>query len=181
MTLIARQGFSKTTLAQIGKLAGYTGGLVSHRFGSKQGLLQALVERIAERFLEDQIMPAVAECSGLAALCAMVDAYIGELTAREERIRALYVLMGEALGPVSDVRAVFAELNRKFRDGARAWIEAGIDSGEIRKDIEPSAEAAVIVAMLRGVALQWLTDPGCVNLEAAGDSIKEHIRLRLTA
>ena len=31
--LIARQGYTKTTLAQVGKEAGYTGGLVSHLRG----------------------------------------------------------------------------------------------------------------------------------------------------
>src|SRR5213079_3307001 len=39
--LIARQGYSRTTLAEIGKEAGYSGGLVSHRFGSKQDRLRA--------------------------------------------------------------------------------------------------------------------------------------------
>lgn len=181
MALIAKQGFSKTTLAQIGKLAGYTGGLVSHRFGSKQGLLQALVERITARFLQDQIMPAVAEQSGLDALCTMIDAYIGEITAREERIRALYVLMGEGLGAVPDVRSVFARLNREFRDGAADLIESGIAAGEIPSDIDPATEAAIVVAMLRGTALQWLTEPGCIDLDATRLELKELIRARLSA
>src|SRR5439155_1232642 len=102
--LIARQGYSRTTLAEIGKEAGYSGGLVSHRFGSKQDLLRALVGRITTRFAQDQMVPAIEGRPGLEALCEMGDTYLRELTAREARLRALYVLMGEALGPVPPLR-----------------------------------------------------------------------------
>ena len=77
-------------------------------------------------------------------------------------------------------RPVFARPNREFRNGARDWIAAGIQAGDIDAAIDPDTEAAVIVAMLRGVALQWLTEPGCVDLEAARHAIKGHIRGRLS-
>ena len=154
MRLIAHQGYTRTTLAEVGKKAGYTGGLVSHHFGSKEGLLRELVEQAAGRFYHDQVWPAVDGKSGLDALCAAVDTYLSELKAREDRMRALYVLMGEALGPVAEINAVFAELNRTFRDGARNWIQAGIAAGQIRPDVDADAEAAAFVGTLRGVAMQ---------------------------
>lgn len=181
MQLIARQGYSKTTLAQIGARSGYSAGLVSHRFGSKEGLLWTLVERIAGRFWEDQIVPAVGDRSGIGALCAMLDAYLHELTVREERMRALYVLMGEALGPVPELRPVFADLNRHFRSGPEKWILSGIEAGEIRSDVNAMAEAATFVGSLRGVALQWLAEPGCLDLDAARESLKASLRRRLAA
>lgn len=179
MRLIARQGYTKTTLAQVGKEAGYTGGLVSHHFGSKEGLLRELVGRIAGRFYEDQIHPATGGQSGLDALCATADTYLDELKVREERMRALYVLMGEALGPVSEVGDVFAELNRGFRVNARRLIEDGIARGEIREDLDPDAEAGLFVGMLRGVALQWMADPGCFDLDAVGAGLKDALRRHL--
>ena len=156
--LIARQGYTKTTLAQVGKEAGYTGGLVSHHFGSKEGLLRELVGRITGRFYQDQIRPATDGLAGLEALVATADVYLNELVAREERMRTLYVLMGEALGPVSEVSEVFAELNAGFRGNASRLIEEGMTRGEIRKDLDPDAEAGLFVGMLRGVALQWMAD-----------------------
>ena len=59
MNLFARQGYMRTTLNEIGKAAGYTGGLVSHRFGSKEGLLQAVLKHIRTRFLDDQLGSAI--------------------------------------------------------------------------------------------------------------------------
>lgn len=179
--LIARQGYTKTTLAQVGREAGYSGGLVSHHFGSKEGLLRELVRRITQRFYTDQMQPALAGLSGIDAIAAAADIYLEELVAREERMRTLYVLMGEALGPVASIGEVFAELNRGFRETIRTLIDQGVESGEIRAGLDPEAEAALVVGMLRGVALQWITDPGCFDLDAVGTSLKDAIRRHLAA
>jgi AcrR family transcriptional regulator len=179
--LIARQGYSKTTLAQVGKEAGYTGGLVSHHFGSKEGLLRELVGRVASRFYGDQIQPATEGRAALGALLATADTYLDEIVVREERMRALYVLMGEALGPVREINEVFAELNKGFRESARQLIQAGMDAGEIRHDLDANAEAGLFVGMLRGVALQWIADPGCFDLDAVGTSLKDALRRHLAA
>ncbi len=181
ISLIARQGYSRTTLAQVGKEAGYTGGLVSHHFGSKQGLLHEVVGRISGRFYEDQIQPATLGLDGLAALEAMIETYLNELVVRPERMRAFYVLMGEALGPVAEVRDAFAELNRGFRVTVRRWIGSGIASGEIRDDLDPDAESAAVVAMIRGAGSQWIADPGCFDLEAVRESLKDAMRRHLAA
>lgn len=178
--LIARQGYSQTTLAQVGIEAGYSSGLVSHHFGSKEGLLRELVRRIAVRFYQDQLRPATDVESGLAALEAMVDIYVDELQLRPERMRALYVLMGEALGPLSEINGLFAELNRDLRGVVADLIERGQATGEIRADVDRSTEAAVYVAMLRGVANQWMAEPSCFDLDVVRSSVKHAVRRHLT-
>jgi AcrR family transcriptional regulator len=179
--LIARHGYTRTTLAQVGKQAGYTGGLVSHHFGSKEGLLRALVEHAAGRFYQDQLLTGTEGKSGLDALCAAMDIYLDELVVREQHMRAIYVLMGEALGPVPEINDVFADLNRGFRRSASAWIQQGMQRGEIRSDLDPDIEAAVFVGMLRGVATQWVTDPRCFELGAVRESLEGALRRHLAA
>ncbi|MGO9454211.1 MAG: TetR/AcrR family transcriptional regulator [Candidatus Binataceae bacterium] len=180
--LIARQGYFRTTLAEIGEESGYSQGLVSYRFGSKEGLLKALVDQITSRFWNDQMRPAIAgRRPGLDALCVMVDTYLKELVARESRLRALYVLMGEALGPVPEIRKVFAELNDRLRAVSEESIHVGIDEGQIRSDVDPVSEAAVCVALLRGVSMQWLVDPGCFDLATVTERVKATIRRSLAA
>ena len=174
--LIAKRGYSKTTLADIGEAAGYSRGLVGHRFGSKEGLLQRLVPHLGGRFIEDQLNPALHGRIGLEALEVMVDTYLNELVVREEKLHALYVLMGEALGPVSEIRPVFARFNASTRDIARAAIEAGIAAGKLRSDIDPSTEVVLFLGMLRGAAMQWVTDPGCFEIDRLGASMKAALR-----
>jgi len=179
--LIARQGYFRTTLAEIGEESGYSQGLVSYRFGSKEGLLKALMNRITQRFWDDQMHPALKGLSGLDALGAMSDTYLKELVPRESRLRALYVLMGEAIGPVPEIRDVFAELNAGMRTLAEKCIRRGIEERQIRKDIDPAIEAATYVALLRGVAMQWLVDTKCFDLATVRDAVKENIRRGLAA
>jgi AcrR family transcriptional regulator len=154
--LIARQGYTRTTLAQVGKEAGYTGGLVSHHFGSKEGLARALVEHAAGRFYQDQLLVATRGKAGLDALCASMGTYLDELVVREE-------------------------LNREFRRSACTWIREGMEAEEIRSDLDPDAEAAVFVGMLRGVATQWMADPRCFDLDAVRESLKDALRRHLAA
>ena len=177
--LIATQGYTKTSLAQIGKRAGYTGGLVGHHFGSKLGLLRRLIEDVGSRFSSDQMEAATKGREGLTALCAVADAYLEELVLREEAVRALYVLMGEALGPVPEINPMFVELNRFYLEQVRSLVEQGIELGEIRADIDPEAEAALLVGMARGIALQRIEDPDCFDLDAVRASVQTAIRRHL--
>src|SRR5258706_12229442 len=55
--LIAEQGFSKTTLAQIGAKAGYSRGLVNERFGSKGELVKVLADEFQTYFQYDRLRP----------------------------------------------------------------------------------------------------------------------------
>jgi AcrR family transcriptional regulator len=177
--LIARRGYSKTSLAEIGRRAGYTGGLVSHRFGSKQQLLRELVDRISGRFWADQIQPAVDDRGGLDAVLAGADAYLHELGVREERLRALYVLMGEAFGPLAELRAIFAELDEEFRTTVQRWLQDAQDAREIRADVDVAATATLIVASLRGTAMQWLMAPGRIHLDRVSAALKISLRRSL--
>ena len=170
--LIARRGYTKTTLAEIGREAGYAAGLVSHRFGSKEGLLRELVQRIRTQFYRDRIEQVLDGKTGLEALCLVVDAYLDVLLVREDRLRVLYVLMGEALGPVPELREVFAEVDRDFREIAATRLRAA----RLRRGFDPDVEAVLFVGALRGAALQWLTRPDAFDLERVRRRLKAHVR-----
>lgn len=161
MELFARQGYLRTTLIEVGKAAGYTGGLVSHRFGSKEGLLNAVVDNASRRFLEDQLQPAIGESGSSSAedmLRNYIRTYIDEVFVREGHIRALYVIMGEALGSVAEIQPKIAQLNTGMRTHIASIIEYGIDSGEFNQSVNPEAAAVLVVGMLRGVTMQYLSD-----------------------
>ena len=77
--LFARQGYMRTTVNEVGKEAGYTGPLVSARFGSKQELLKAVVKHIAVAFRRDQVDPAVDQPTAKAALENYIELYMLEV------------------------------------------------------------------------------------------------------
>lgn len=164
--LFARQGYLRTTLIEVGTAAGYTGGLVSHRFGSKEGLLNAVIDNATKRFFEDQLKPALGGAevaTAEQALRTYISTYFDEVFVRESHIRALYVIMGEGLGAVPEVQPRIAELNRAMRKRIQTIVQQGIDAGEFGSGIDPKSSAVLIVGLLRGVVMQYLADPRAIK------------------
>lgn len=162
--LFARQGYQRTTLGQVGRKAGYTAGLVSHKFGSKEGLLLAAVKRISRRFLHDQLGSAIQQANAAASLNNFIELYLREASLREGPMRALYVIMGEALGGVPEIRKPIADLNAGTRDTVARIIRQGIRDGEFNAAVDADAAAALIIGALRGMVMQHLIDPRRVAL-----------------
>ena len=172
IALFARQGYLKTTLSEVGKEAGYTAGLVSHKFGSKEGLLQAVVDNISQRFLNDQLGEAIEQPSATASINNYIEIYLAEVSLREGPMRALYVIMGEALGAVPEIRQSIADLNTGARGRLMSIIQRGIDQGEFRKETDTEAAAALIIGALRGLVMQHLMDPKKLNLKKLRETVQ---------
>src|SRR5262245_17212611 len=71
--LIGMRGYRGTSLAAIGEEAGYSRGLVNERFGSKAGLLWAVVKRLVREWNEDGRGRGHGEPAGIEALFAILD------------------------------------------------------------------------------------------------------------
>jgi AcrR family transcriptional regulator len=68
-------GFQRTTSAEITRRSGVTWGAVQHHFGSKDGILAAILEDSFNRFSEG-LMEAFANLGGSASLGRRIDAFI---------------------------------------------------------------------------------------------------------
>jgi AcrR family transcriptional regulator len=160
--LIERQGGSRTTLVEIGELSGYSHGLVSHRFGSKGALVRAVTERLKREFAK-LLEPALAGLHGMEALIVTAETCL-RMAAASDR-NAMYVLIGEALGPLREIRGEMAQADRKFRMAVQKLIEEGMRAGEIRSDVDPAAYAALFVGTLRGLVVQHLMKPPAFDVD----------------
>ena len=163
--LFAEQGYLRTTLNEVGKAAGYTGGLVSHRFGSKEGLLRAVVKNATGRFQADQMGSAISEVSAQHSLDNYIEIYLTEVTLREGHMRTLYVIMGEALAAVPEVQEEISRLNDGVRGVIADIVQRGIDNKEFRPEVNPQISAVLILGMLRGVVMQYLSDRKAFNMK----------------
>ncbi len=170
--LIAEQGFSRTTLAQIGEKAGYSRGLVNERFGSKSELVRVLAGEFQTYFAHDQLEPALAHKRGLEALLVTVDTYLDSVVSSEHLGRAYYELLGESIGLVPEIHATFVEADRALRQGVERTVRSAVRAGEIPRDVDAKAFAVFIVGLLRGVVLQWLLAPSDFDLAAVRFEIR---------
>jgi AcrR family transcriptional regulator len=170
--LIADQGYSATTIAQIAQKAGYSHGLVSQRFGSKSDLIRMLATEFQNYFAIDKLEPELKERHGLDALIVMIETYLDAVAGSGTLGRAYYELFGESIVLVPEIHETFVRADRNFRELLMKTIRAAIDLGEIPAVVDVSAVASVVLSILRGTAMQWLLDGGSIDLAA----IKAEIR-----
>ena len=173
--LFAEQGFLRTTLNQVGSAAGYTGGLVTHRFGSKKGLLQAVVEHMASRFRNDQLNDALMRQDADDALEDFIEIYLNEVVVREKHIRTLYVIFGSALAAVPEVQEAVSALNDRLRELLTEIVSRGQDEGVFRAEIDPKDAACATLGILRGVVMQYLADTDAVNMSGLVPLVKDMV------
>lgn len=157
--LIAMGGYERMTLAAIGKRAGYSHGLVTARFGSKEGLLWALVDRMVNSWRVELLQPAISDQAAGRALHTMLDKMVESWCRSPERMKALYILMFEALLPVPMLHERMAELHRDMRQSVIETIERSVADGSTRATVAPDAAGRLIVGALRGAVYQSMLDP----------------------
>jgi AcrR family transcriptional regulator len=161
--LFAQQGYERTTLAQIAEQAGYSSGLVAHRFGTKVELVRALTLEIQRWTRETLFRDALEVTSAVERIDRLVASYIDAVLVADTSLRALFVLMAESVGPLSELRTLFAEHNRAFVALFETHIVRGQAAGEISAAVDAPALAREIVGLLRGVTLLWLIDPNTID------------------
>jgi AcrR family transcriptional regulator len=160
--LFADRGYASTTLAAIGARAGYSRGLVTTRFGSKESLAWAVVSRAAQRW-QDVLDDRRLATNGLGEILAFIivsrDNMIEQPTTRLV-LERLYAETGSPHAP----------LHGRFQENLRALISTvsdmcgrGINDGSIRSDLDTREVAGLLIAQLRGIGYQWFLFPDLVD------------------
>jgi AcrR family transcriptional regulator len=175
LKLISERGYERTSLQAIGDAAGYSRGLVSHRFGSKEGLLWAVLQRMLAHSGTERLAPRLEGRVGIDALHAVIEALRRSLHAAPDKLRAFYALLFESLGPMEALRPHVAEFHKRQRARVSEWIAAGIAAGAVRPDADPERQAALFISAIRGASYQWLIDPEHVDIDAIYDEIKDTV------
>jgi len=158
MALIARSGSRAVTLAEVGEAAGYSRGIVYHHFGSRERLLEAVVDE-AQRF----DVP-VYQGDGLDYLVRIIEAYLRNVVRRTPSARAFLQLWGEAIAADPLLAPLFARRDADFRQLLADVVRQGIADGSVRPDANPAAAAVLVVALVRGTGLQLIAQPPVRNV-----------------
>ncbi|MFJ9780301.1 TetR/AcrR family transcriptional regulator [Amycolatopsis sp. NPDC101161] len=153
MALIARSGSRAVTLAEVGEAAGYSRGIVYHHFGSRERLLEALLDE-AQRF----DVPTY-QGDGLEHLVRIVEAYLRNVVRRTPSARAFLQLWGEAIAADPVLAPLFARRDADFRLLLANVVRQGVADGSVRPDANPAAAAVLVVALVRGTGLQLIAQP----------------------
>lgn len=163
--LIVEQGLDGTSLADIGRRAGASHALVNHRFGSKDDLVDRIIEAATEHYARSA-RRRIGRRTGLEALLATCELYL-DLVEDEDPLGRVHVVMwSEAIANSGTRRPAQLEWDRLFRGFVSSLIEDGVAEGSIRADVQVEETSLMIVGALRGVAMQLMLDEG-IDLPAA--------------
>jgi AcrR family transcriptional regulator len=156
--VFSASGYRSGSIREIADVVGMSQAGLLHHFASKSELLQAVLthrDDIARgRMVTEGRWP-----TGVAMLRSMVDL----LRTNEETpgLIALYcTLSAEATSPDHPAHQYFrdrydfvlGELERSFREAR--------DQGELKDGVDPAGSARLMVAIMDGLQVQWLLEPG---------------------
>lgn len=166
--LIVEKGWEATTSAEIGRRAGYSRAMVHARYGSKDAVLDAVMEVYLAQLSPDLDPTAV----GLQHAVAHIDR-IGQLAAEDpDFLRAMFVAAFEAVKTTSPLRPRSVGQFIVGRQKVAAGLRHGMEDGSVRPDIDVDATLSDIASSVFGVAYQWLVLGDEVDLS------RELVRLR---
>ncbi len=151
--LFGERGYRATSIKAIAEAAGITHGVIPFHFGSKEGLLLAVVERCFETFHEAVLGPLRTRERdyGLGDLDALMDAQIRFAAEHPEIGRLFMLLMFEALGPSPELRDHFRAFHQRMHTLGCEWLRAGIARGSIRGDLDVDAAVDAMLSFFTGV------------------------------
>jgi AcrR family transcriptional regulator len=174
--LFAAKGYRGTGVAALADRVGMTATGLLYYFGTKERLLQEVVE---ERDRIDTADPVASlTLSGLREL--------GRHNAETATLTRLYVVLGaESLDPGHPLHDFFVRRYETGRDLVRSILEAERDRGRLRPHVDVEQIAREVLAVLMGLEIQWLADPDRIDLpatiEAYIDRLVDELGLRRPA
>jgi len=176
--MVSEAGPAKVTVANVGERAGYSRGLVSHHFGSKRVLMQRLVESVTYQFRE-ALFDQQQSSDALGELRTLIDIYFDVVSDLQPINRARLVLWADAVAnPSDDIRPAMVNADQEFREEIEKRLHQAIATSQVPPNVNAHGLATVIIAMLRGVALQSLIDDD-IDLAAARFEIEQLLLTRL--
>ncbi|MEW2162337.1 TetR/AcrR family transcriptional regulator [Streptomyces sp. NPDC007084] len=165
MEIFAARGYGKASLAEIADRAGLTQAGVLHYFRSKANLLTEVLDL---RDATDIADLGPQRPRGLAFLRHLVDTTRNNAE-REGIVRLYTVLSAESVTDDHPAQPYF----RNRYAGLRAFVAEALteacELGEVREDVNVTAAANAIIAVMDGLQVQWLLDHEAVDMAASTD------------
>ncbi|KIU42306.1 TetR/AcrR family transcriptional regulator [Mycobacteroides immunogenum] len=177
--LLGTNGYSGTTLAEVGRRAGFSRGIVSFHFGTKEQLVLAAIHSIREGIRSR--LTAEPRVYGLQAIDRLIENYLLSDARAGQRVRAMHVMIIESVTATPALKSAVVENNAIFRDMISEWIRDASDGGEIQLQGQPGDVATILEGMLRGIILQHLAEPEAIDLPNIAHIAKRIVRVYLQA
>lgn len=155
--IIAKEGYLAATLERVGTAAGFSRGLASRKYGSKDGLIEAVIWRVSASVHAEVDAAIDGLTSPLEQLLALFDRFVA-LVLRDTSVRAYFVLFSAMIANRLETRAVFEEVQQRFGARIEELVVAGQARGEIATALPPQHLAFMVGCLLAGISIETAMD-----------------------
>ncbi|OWQ95096.1 TetR/AcrR family transcriptional regulator [Sphingopyxis witflariensis] len=156
--VLVEEGYSALTFDRIGEVSGFSRGLASQKFGSKDGMVLAVVDYLNARLDSRYAEGRDAAGNPLDEVIAYVRTFLEEI-AVDHLSLSYFVLLAATIANKAPTQPAFVEAHQKVKKALVLMIERGQKSGIIRTDVDPETAALSIGSFQLGVATQLRLDP----------------------
>jgi AcrR family transcriptional regulator len=170
--LSSREGLDAVTIRGVAAEAGWSTGALHHYFSDKEELLLFAFQIVAGR-VGRRVATARAESGeplGLARELLAIGLPLDD--ERRDETRVWFAFLGLAL-----TRPPLARAQRLAYDAWRRMVADALrdaqEQGEIDADLDVEREAAGLVALVDGLAVQASFDPGCLDVGLVDERLAE--------
>ena len=177
ITLIAKEGPSQMTLAKVASEAGFTPGLIIHRFGSKAGLLTAVSQKILAQW-QQRVFDLLGDLNslGIDELCKISDLYLDIVTEKSDLMLALFKMHNESYSSYKEVQQYFQGFDAEIRTLISHVLRKEIENGNVKKELDIDAFAVIYLGVLRGTSMQYFIDDKSFDMEAVKKTFRALLR-----
>jgi AcrR family transcriptional regulator len=146
--LLAASGFEGLRTRDVAVAAKINSATLHHYFPTKEDLVVAIAERLAERFTTEHAPP----LRGKGARTALRQQFADVTFYCDHRPELLAVYRELAVRALRDepTRILVERVDERWRDSVEALLRLGKNEGVFRSDLEPAAAASLVVAALWG-------------------------------
>lgn len=174
---LAENGHETVTVKDIARRANLHYGVIHYYFKSKDDIVSALADAIIakyERLLTERVSEADTPSEKIRlALEFLVDEFIFN-----RRLNRVFYNFVQMAFEHKTVRAALRKQLRVYRGLVAEAIAEGIRNGEFSgRDAEEAA--SLIVAMIEGMALQWVIEPRSLNRDSVFKVLREAIETHM--
>jgi AcrR family transcriptional regulator len=170
--VFAKRGFRGASLATIAKRVGMSEPGLLHHFASKEELLLEVL-KLRDQHDDERIAQARAAHAG------PVEVVLELCRQNQERpgiVRLFTILAAESVDDDHPAHEWFLARYRDRRRILSARLADAQRDGDIDAALDPESVASQILAMFDGLQLQWLLDPGAVDMVAVFEDFLGRLR-----
>lgn len=171
-TVFSEHGYQGASITEIARRAGVVEGTIYKHFANKRDLLH----QVMRDFYESMIADVEAGVRGIRGSANRLRYIVGKHLAAFGADRGLCRLLIREIRPDGELyQSAIEELNRRYTRAAYEAIRDGVESGELRADIDPATVRNMIYGAVEHVVWRFVFRGGRLDVDRVADDLTETI------